>query len=382
MKNVIRALLLVTMAAMLVSCGGKSAAGIAKEKFGEIDGRGVEIYTLTNNKGMVVKITNYGGIITEAHVPDRKGKMGDVVLGFERLAGYVSPEYKKNNPYFGAIIGRFCTRIAKGKFTLDGVKHNLSTNDGENHLHGGKAGFNTKLWAGRIITREGADALELSYTSKDGEEGYPGNLQVTVTYALTDDNELKIDYRATTDKPTLCNLTNHTYFNLSAGKQPTILGHELMMPASTYTEMDGAWVPNGRLAPVAGTPMDFTTPRKIGERIHANFAQLKHDKGGYAHSWDLDKAYGTLTLAATLYEAESGRFMEVFTTEPAMHFYAGSYLDGTLVGKNNMRYPQYGGLCLETQHLPDSPNQPAFPSTVLRPGQVYQTQTVFRFSTK
>jgi aldose 1-epimerase len=360
----------------------KVKAGIIKEAFGQYDGQPVDLYTLANNNGMVMKVTTYGGIITEIHVPDRNGEMGDVVLGFDNLASYTSPEYKASNPYFGAIIGRFCTRIAKGKFTLDNVEYSLTTNDGENHLHGGKTGFNAVVWNAKPIENEGGNTLELTYTSKDMEEGYPGNLQVTVTYTLTDANELKIAYRAVTDKATPCNLTNHSYFNLSAGKQPTIANHELVIYAGKYTEMDGSWVPTGLLADVAGTPMDFTTPHKIGERIHADFDQLKHGRGGYAHSWELDNKDGSLALVTTLYEPESGRRMEGFSTEPAMHFYAGSYLDGTLTGKNNVKYEQFGGLCLETQHLPDSPNQPAFPSTILRPGEIYQTQTIFKFSVK
>jgi len=360
----------------------KLKAGILKEPFGQYNGRPVELYTLSNKNGIVVKVTNYGGIITELHVPDRNGEMGDVVLGFDHLAGYLSPEYKTNNPYFGAIIGRFCTRIAKGKFTLDGVEYTLSTNDGENHLHGGNTGFNAVVWNAKPVESLDGNTLELTYTSKDMEEGYPGNLKVTVTYTLTNNNELKIDYHAVTDKATPCNLTNHSYFNLSAGKQPTIADHELVIFAGKYTEMDGNWIPTGKLSEVANTPMDFTTPHKIGERIHADFNQLKHDRGGYAHSWELYNKDGSPALVTTLYEPESGRYMEVFTTEPAMHFYAGSYLDGTLIGKNNVTYLMYSGLCLETQHLPDSPNQPSFPSTILRPGEIYKTQTVFKFSTK
>lgn len=379
--------LIVMIAASLCSCSGnrqnlqKSTAGIVKESFGQYHGQPVERYTLTNNNGVRVKVITYGGIITELHVPDRYGEMGDVVLGFDRLADYISPEYKKNNPYFGAIIGRFCTRIAKGKFTLDGQEYTLATNDGENHLHGGKVGFNAVVWdAGPVESADG-HALELTYASKDMEEGYPGNLQVTVTYTLTDANELKIDYCATTDKATPCNLTNHSYFNLSAGTQPTIANHELVIFADQYAEMTHTLVSSGNILDVAGTPMDFSVPHKIGERIDADFAQLKPGRG-YAHSWVLRNNDGSLALSATLYDPESGRFMEVFTTEPALHFYAGTYLDGTLTGKNNIRYVKCAALCLETQHLPDSPNHPSFPSTILRPGQLYQTQTVFKFSVK
>ena len=380
------------IAGCLASCGGgqnrqssKSQvvplkAGIEKEAFGTYNGQSVERYTLTNNSGAKMKVITYGGIITELFVPDRNGEMGDVVLGFDKLAGYLSPEYKNNNPYFGAIIGRYCTRIAKGKFTLDNVEYTLATNDGENHLHGGNIGFNAVLWKAKPVESADGYALELTYISKDMEEGYPGNLQVTVTYTLTDANEVKIDYLAVTDKATPCNLTNHSYFNLSAGKQPTIADHELTILADQFAEMTNTLVTTGNLIDVAGTPMDFTTPHKIGERIDADYGQLKPGRG-YAHSWSLRNSEGALALATTLYEPVSGRYMEVFTTQPAMHFYAGTYLDGVLTGKNNIRYVKCAGLCLETQHLPD-PNQTAFPSTILRPGEIYRTQTVFRFSVK
>jgi len=354
--------------------------GITMEPFGTYNGQSVESYTLTNNNGVMMKVITYGGIITELHVPDKNGTMGDVVLGFDQLENYISPEYKRNNPYFGAIIGRYCTRIAKGKFTLDGVEYKLNTNDGENHLHGGNIGFNAVIWNTKPVESVNGYALELTYTSKDMEEGYPGNLQVTVTYTLTDANELKIDYRAVTDKATPCNLTNHSYFNLSGGKRSDIKDHFLVIIADRFAEMTNTLVTTGRLIDVAGTPMDFTTPRKIGERIDADYGQLKPGRG-YAHSWNLRNNAGSLALATTLYEPESGRFMEVLTTEPAMHFYAGTYLDGTLTGKNNIRYVKCAGLCLETQHLPD-PNQPAFPSTILKPGQIYKSQTIFRFSVK
>jgi aldose 1-epimerase len=375
------------VAASMVSCGGsgqgkaKPQAGIAKEAFGEWKGQPVELYTLTNNNGMVMKVTTYGGTITELYAPDRNGKPGNVVLGFDRFDGYVSPEYEKSNPNFGAIIGRYGNRIAKGKFTLDGVEYTLATNNGENHLHGGNIGFNRVLWAARPVEGAGENALVLTYTSKDMEEGYPGNLQVTVTYTLTDNNELKIDYLAVTDRATPCNLTNHSYFNLSAGRQPTIAAHELVILADRYTEVDGSLIPTGNLPEVAGTPMDFTAAYKIGERIDADFEQLILG-GGYDHNWVLRNSDGSLALAATVYEAESGRFMEVFTTEPGVQFYAGNFLDGTLIGKENIKYVRRAGLCLETQHFPDSPNQPAFPSTILQPGQTYRTQTIYKFSAK
>jgi aldose 1-epimerase len=353
----------------LVSCGGSKAKSQA------------EFYTLTNSNGVVVKVTNYGGIITEIHVPDKNRQMGDVALGFDKLDGYLSPAYKNSNPNFGAIIGRYGNRIAKGKFTLDGVEYTLATNNGENHLHGGTVGFGSVVWDAKPVEGAEGNAIELTYFSKDGEEGYPGNLQVTVTYTLTDDNELKIDYSAVTDKATPCNLTNHSYFNLSAGMQTTIANHELVIFADKYTEVDGGLIPTGNLPDVADTPMDFTSPYQIGERIDADFEQLKLG-GGYDHNWVLRSNDGSLALAATVYEPESGRFMEVFTTEPGVQFYAGNFLDGTLIGKNSVRYQRRSGLCLETQHFPDSPNQPDFPSTILQPGQTYKTQTVYRFSVK
>ncbi|MDR1172363.1 MAG: galactose mutarotase [Bacteroidales bacterium] len=372
------------VAVNLVSCGGsgqskeKLKAGIVKEEFGQFKGQPVELYTITNNSGAVMKVATYGGTITELYVPDKNGQMGDVVLGFDKLAGYISPEYEKSNPNFGALIGRYGNRIAEGKFTLDGVEYTLATNNGKNHLHGGNIGFNRVVWEAKPV---GDNALELTYTSKDMEEGYPGNLQVTVTYTLTDANELKIDYRAVTDKATPCNLTNHSYFNLSAGKQPTIANHELVILADKYTEVDGGLIPTGNLPDAAETPMDFTAPHKIGERIDADFEQLKLG-GGYDHNWVLRNSDGSLALAATVYEPESGRFMEVLTTEPGVQFYAGNFLDGTLIGKNNAKYVRRAGLCLETQHFPDSPNQPTFPSTILQPGETYHTQTVYRFSAK
>jgi aldose 1-epimerase len=367
----------------LVSCGGgqskeKPKAGIVKEEFGALKGQPVELYTFTNSNGVVMKVATYGGTITELYVPDKNGQMGDVALGFDKLAGYVSPEYEKSNPNFGALIGRYGNRIAQGKFTLDDVAYTLATNNGKNHLHGGNIGFNRVVWAAKPVS---SNALELTYTSKDMEEGYPGNLQVTVTYTLTDANELKIDYRAVTDKATPCNLTNHSYFNLSAGKQPTIADHELVILADKYTEVDAGLIPTGNLPDVAGTPMDFTTPHRIGERIDADFEQLQIG-GGYDHNWVLRHSDGSLSLAATVYEPVSGRFMEVLTTEPGVQFYAGNFLDGTLIGKNNAKYVRRAGLCLETQHFPDSPNQPTFPSTILQPGQTYRTQTIYKFSVK
>jgi aldose 1-epimerase len=370
------------MSAIWVSCGGgkQPKAGIEKSDFGQFNGQPVELYTLTNHQGAVLKVTTYGGTVTELQIPDKNGNLGDVVLGFDRLDGYLSPEYESNNPNFGAIIGRYGNRIAKGKFTLDGVEYTLATNNGENHLHGGNIGFNRVVWAAKALPGKEENSLELTYTAKDMEEGYPGNLKATVIYTLTDNNELKIDYSATTDKATPCNLTNHSYFNLSAGAQPTIADHLVTILADRYTEVDGGLIPTGNLPEVAGTPMDFTAPHKIGERIDADFEQLKLG-GGYDHNWVLRNEKGDLALAATVYDQQSGRCMEVFTTEPGIQFYTGNFLDGTLTGKG-VTYGKRAGLCLETQHFPDSPNQPSFPTTILKPGETYHTQTVYQFSVK
>jgi len=379
----IKFVLALIIAIGLVSCGGGQAvkSGIVKEIFGEHEGQDVELYTLVNNNGVTLKVSTFGGIITELHVPDKEGKLGDVVLGFDKHAGYVSPEYLASGPYFGAIIGRYGNRIAGGKFTLDDVEYTLATNNGENHLHGGIVGFNSVLWSAKTFESSEGFTLELKYTSKDMEEGYPGNLQVTVTYTLNDDDELRIEYHAVTDKATPCNLTNHSYFNLSAGKQRTIGNHVLVIFADKFNEVDGGLIPTGNLLDVAGTPMDFTEPHTVIERIDTDFEQLQLG-GGYDHNWVLNNSNGTLELAATVYEPESGRYMEVFTTEPGIQFYSGNFLDGTLTGKNDIRYQRRAGLCLETQHFPDSPNQPTFPSTILQPGKVYHSQTVYKFSVK
>ncbi|MDR1671998.1 MAG: galactose mutarotase [Bacteroidales bacterium] len=379
MKNHHSIIMLVVAAVLATSCHTRHKAGIEQSNFGQFDGQTVELYTLTNHQGAMLKVITFGGIVTELQMPDRNGKQGNVVLGFDNLDGYLSPEYMRSNPYFGALIGRYGNRIAKGTFTLDSVTYTLATNDGENHLHGGNKGFNRVLWTVKPILGESENTLELNYLSADMEENYPGNLNVTVSYTLTDDNELKITYVATTDKATPCNLTNHSYFNLSAGEQPTIAQHELTIAADRYTEVDSGLIPTGNLPDVSGTPMDFTTPHQVGERINDDFEQLKFG-GGYDHNWVLR---GDASIpAATLYDPQSGRYMEVFTTEPGIQFYSGNFLDGTLTGKSNISYGQRAGLCLETQHFPDSPNQPEFPSTILRAGETYRTQTIYKFSTK
>ncbi len=361
----------------LAACGPSQKTGVTgtmtKQPFGKTPaGEEVELYTLTNSKGMEVAITTYGGIVVSLKTPDRGGRLADVVLGFESLDGYL-----KGHPYFGAIIGRYGNRIAKGRFTLDGVPYQLAQNNGENHLHGGIKGFDKVVWKAR---EAGPQSLELSHVSKDGEEGYPGNLSVTVTYTLTEANELRIEYRATTDKPTVLNLTNHSYFNLAGQGEGDILGHQVMILGDRFTPVDAGLIPTGALRSVEGTPFDFRLPRAIGERINAADEQLKLGKG-YDHNFVLSGAPGTLRQAARVLEPKSGRVMEVLTTEPALQLYTGNFLDGTFTGKGGKVYQHRYGFCMETQHYPDSPNQAAFPSVVLRPGGRYQTTTVYRFST-
>ncbi|MCB2379056.1 galactose mutarotase [Hymenobacter sp. BT635] len=336
------------------------------------DGTEVQLYTLTNAHGLKVSITNYGGTVTSLLVPDKSGQLGDVVLGFDNVSGYQSPEYQKSGPYFGALIGRFGNRIKGGKFTLDGKEYTLAKNNGENTLHGGKKGFDKVVWQAEPGTSADGQTLTLKYLSKDGEEGYPGNLNVTVVYTLTSNDALKIDYSATTDKATPVNLTNHAYFNLSGGKD--VLGHEVTIPADRYNVVDAGLIPTGELRPVKGTPFDFTTPHTIGERI----AQVP---GGYDHNWILNQTAG-MHAAATVYEPTTGRTMEVTTTEPGLQFYTGNFLDGTLTGKGGTVYGKHAGFCMETQHFPDSPNQPKFPSTTLNPGQTLQSTTTYTFGVR
>lgn len=336
------------------------------------DGTETQLYTLTNAHGLQVSITNYGGTITSLLVPDKDGKPGEIVLGFNSVSGYQSPEFLKAGPYFGALIGRYGNRIAQGRFTLDGKEYTLAKNNGENTLHGGKKGFDKVLWQAEPGTSAEGQTLKLTYLSKDGEEGYPGNLTVTVVYTLTADDALKIDYSATTDKATPVNLTNHAYFNLGGGKD--VLGHEVTLAADRYTVVDAGLIPTGELRPVKGTSFDFTSPHAIGERI----AQVP---GGYDHNWVLNQTTG-LHAAATVYEPTTGRTMEVTTTEPGLQFYTGNFLNGTLKGANGQTYGKHAGFCLETQHFPDSPNQPKFPSTILQPGQTLHSTTIYQFGVR
>jgi aldose 1-epimerase len=353
--------------------GGGTTMDIQKQPFGQTaDSAEVEIYTLTNNKGMKVRIMTYGGTLVSLEVPDRDGRSADIVLGHDSLDGYLD---RATNPYFGSIVGRYANRIAKGKFTLDGVEYTLAKNNGENHLHGGIKGFDGAVWKAEPVKEPGAVSLKLTYLSQDGEEGYPGNLSCAVIYTLTDENELKISYEATTDKATPVNLTNHSYFNLAGQGEGDIFGHELMLNAASYTPVDEGLIPTGEIRPVEGTPFDFTTPHLVGERID-------QVPGGYDHNFVIRGGGGQLELAAKVYEPKSGRVMEISTTEPGVQFYTGNFLDGSITGKGGKIYQRNFGFCLETQHFPDSPNKPDFPSTILRPGEVYKSQTVYKFYTK
>jgi aldose 1-epimerase len=354
-----------------------SQAQIKPEAFHRtIDGSQVDLYTLKNSNGLEAKITNYGGIVVSLTVPDKNGKPADVVLGYDTLNDYIG-----STPYFGALIGRYGNRIAKGRFTADGVEYQLAQNNDSNALHGGRKGFDKAVWQAEKVDTSDGPALKLTYTSKDGEEDYPGTLHCTVTYTLTNKNELKIEYAAETDKPTFVNLTHHSYFNLKDGGASDILGHELMIKASKFTPVDKGLIPTGELRPVAGTPFDFNKSTAIGARVENDDEQLKFGKG-YDHNWVLDRQGKDLELVASLYEPTSGRFMEVLTTEPGLQFYCGNFLDGTNKGKGGTVYQHRTGLCLETQHFPDSPNHPDFPTTELKPAEKYTQTTVYRFSAK
>ena len=346
---------------------------VTVKPFGQTkDGVAVDLYMLRNSKGAEAGIINYGGLVIFLKVPDRHGKLGDVVLGYDNLDGYL-----KDTPYFGALIGRYGNRIAKGKFTLDGKEYTLAINNAPNALHGGLKGFDKVVWDAKIVANPEGPSLRLRYLSKDGEEGYPGNLSVTAVYTLTEDNGLKLEYTATTDKDTVVNLTQHSYFNL-AGKGD-ILNHEVMIPADKFTPVDSTLIPIGELRPVEGTPFDFRKPTAIGARIGQDDEQLKFG-GGYDHNWVVNKQLGQLTVMARVYEPTSGRVLEVLSTEPGLQFYTGNFLDGKITGKGGWVYQFRNAFCMEPQHYPDSPNQPNFPSVVLKPGQVYKNTIIYRFS--
>jgi aldose 1-epimerase len=355
---------------------GKVRVNVSHVLFGKTpDGKDVELYTLTKEDDRIVaKVMNYGAILTELYTPDRNGKLDDVVLGFDNLKAYLM-----GHPFFGATAGRVANRIAKGRFTLDAKEYKLATNNGPNHLHGGLKGFDKQVWKAAVASEPGAPpAVRFTYRSPDGEEGYPGNLDVAVTYTLTNNNELKIDYTATTDKPTPVNLSNHSYFNLEGITKDDMLGHELMLAADKYTPVDDTLIPTGEIKAVQGTPLDFTKPTAIGARI----AQLKGNPGGYDHNFVLRGGDKKPALAARVYEPKTGRVMEMYTTEPGVQFYTGNFLDGSLKGKGGVVYQKHHGFCLEAQHFPDSVNHPNFPSVILRPGQTYTQTTVYKFSAK
>ena len=353
-------------------------ATVTKESFGKTStGENIDIYTLKNANGVETRITNYGGIVVSLQIPDRNNKFDDVVLGFNDLESYLT----KNNPYFGAIIGRYGNRIGKGRFKLNGVEYKLAVNNGENHLHGGIKGFDKVIWTGRSMSTKSGPAVVLTYASKDGEEGYPGTLRVTVTYTLTSKNELKIDYSATTNKDTVINLTHHSYFNLLGEGNGDILNHQVQINADSFVPTDAGSIPTGELKKVANTPFDFLRANQIGARINQDDEQLKFGNG-YDHTWVINGRPGTLRLAGGAYESTTGRVMEVWTTEPGMQFYTGNFLDGSLTGKSGKPYQRRSGFCFETQHYPDSPNQPSFPTTTLKRGATYRSTTIYRFSAK
>jgi aldose 1-epimerase len=369
---------LLTASAIVAGTGAHAATAapvsVVKQPFGTLpNGSKVSVYTLTNSRGAQAKIIDYGARLTTLSVPDKNGKFGDVILGFPNIQGYL-----KDDSYQGAIAGRFANRIAKGRFTLDGKQYKLATNNGPNHLHGGNSGFSHKIWTARPLRLKSGPALELRYYSKSGEEGYPGNLQTRVLYTLDNKNQLRIQYRAVTDAPTVLNLTHHSYFNL-AGKG-TILNHKLRLYADRFVPIDETSIPLGDLRSVTGTPFDFRRLTPIGQRINMQDEQLKNG-AGYDHSFVVNGKNGVLRRAAHVEEATSGRVMNVYTTEPGVQLYTGNFLNN-VAGKYGRVYPKRGGFCLETQHLPDSPNRPNFPSTVLRPGQTYTQTTVYAFSTK
>ncbi len=367
----------VALACFACAPARKGTSNVQKKAFGKMpDGAAIDIYTLTNAKGMQAGIITYGGAVASLTAPDRTGKYADIVLGCDTMDCYT-----KQTAFLGALIGRYGNRIGHGQFTLDGQTYNLPKNDGDNTLHGGPQGFDKRVWKAAEAQSPDGPALELTYNSKDGEEGFPGNLSVKVVYTLTNNDELRIDYTATTDKNTVVNLTNHSYFNLAGQGEGDVLQHQVTINADRFTPVDAGLIPTGELRAVKGTPFDFTNATAIGARINDKDQQLQYGKG-YDHNWVLNKGAGGMTKAAEVYEPNTGRVMEVSTTEPGLQFYTGNFLDGTIKGKGGKAYQHRGAFCMETQHYPDSPNKPSFPSTELKPGQTYHTTTVYRFSAR
>ncbi len=376
MKNLIRLASFLLLSAILFT-GCSKGPKITKENFGKLkDGKEVSIFTLVNEKGFKVRITNYGAKIVSIEVPDRNGKLADVTLGYKNAEGYEAGDH-----YFGSIVGRYANRIAKGKFTLDSVEYKLALNNGSNSLHGGPTGFHSQLWNAEVITKDNYPSLKLTYHSPDMQEGYPGNMDVTVTYTWTADNALKIDYEATSDKNTVCNLTNHVYFNLKGEGNGDILDHQVMINADAITPVDTTLIPTGELRPIKGTPFDFLTATAIGKRIGEKYDQLLTGNG-YDHNFVLNTKNDVSVLAASAYEPASGRTVEVYTTEPGIQFYTGNFLKGDQTGKAGKPYNFRNGLCFEAQKFPDSPNHPAFPTAELKKGDKYTQTTIYKFTAK
>ena len=382
--RVVDAMCALAIGLAVVACGaqgfetkGAGRMSVQKQPFGKTpDGGKAELYSLVNANGLRARIMTYGAIVVSIETPDREGGLADITLGYDTL-----DEYIKDNPYFGSVVGRYGNRIGKARFTLDGVEYVLAANNGENHLHGGLRGFDKVVWQAEPVGEKDGVGVKLTYVSKDGEEGYPGTLSCTLTYMLTNSNGLSIGYEAETDKPSPVNLTHHSYFNLAGQGTGDILGHELMLTADRFTPVDAGLIPTGELRSVEGTPMDFRAAKPIGRDIGQDDEQLRLGKG-YDHNWVLNSTDGSLALAARVHEPGSGRVMEVYTTEPGVQFYSGNFLDGTNVGKGGKVYEHRYGFCLETQHFPDSPNKPNFPSVILRPDEKYSSKTVYRFSAK
>jgi aldose 1-epimerase len=354
---------------------------VEKQAWGTADGKQVFLYTLTGKDGMVCKLTNWGATITELRLPDRNGKVEDVVLGFESLDRWLDSDGKgtTNPAYMGCTVGRVCNRIANGQFALDGQSHQLAKNNGPNHLHGGDEGWDKKVWTGEIIKRQDGEGVKFTLTSPDGDENYPGEVKAEVVYVLADDNSLKIEFAATSDRQTPVNMTNHSYFNLAGEGKSTILDHQLKLESQAHTEFDSTGIPNGKMVAIEGTPLDFTAARQIGERI----ANIPGDPGGYDHNFVLrEEKVSEPQLAATLYDPQSGRELQLYTTEVGIQFYSGNYLDGSLTGKSGSNYEKHFGLCLEPQFHPDSPNQPDFPNAILKPGEQYEHKCVYKFGVR
>jgi aldose 1-epimerase len=376
-RNTVALLFVLALSFALKAYAGEGIANVKEQSFGSTsDGTPVQLYTLTNENGMSVSITNFGGAVVSLMVPDRTGHKADIVLGFDNVKGY-----EELNSYFGALIGRYGNRIGQAQFKLNGVLYKLAKNNGENSLHGGVKGFDQRIWQAHPVTSKEGTALELTYVSHDKEEGFPGNLSVKVIYTLTKHNELKIDYTATTEADTVVNLTNHSFFNLAGEGSGDVLKHQVTINADLFTPVDSGLIPTGELRAVKGTPFDFNKATAIGARIGDSDQQLIYAKG-YDHNWVLKIGSKPLSKAAEVYEPQSGRVMEVWTTEPGMQFYTGNFLDGTVKGKRGKAYIHRGAFCMETQHYPDSPNKPSFPTTILKPGGTYHTTTIYKFSAK